>query len=76
MWLKLAAISEYLALAGIWIALGCSVYLALHRRSGLIELTAIIFAAFASLLGKRDIWDSTYAVGRTRFAPVDYAGAD
>ncbi len=65
MWLKLAAISEYLALAGIWIAVGCSVYLALHRRSGLIELTAIIFAAFASLLGKRDIWDSTYAVGRT-----------
>ena len=30
MWLKLAAISEYLALAGIWIAVGCSVYLALH----------------------------------------------
>lgn len=65
MWLKLASMTEYLALAGVWIALGCAIYLALRRRSGLIELTAILFMAFASLLGKRDIWDSTYAVGRT-----------
>jgi hypothetical protein len=65
MWLKLTAITECLALAGVWIAVGCAIYLALRRRSGLIELTAILFMAFTSLLGKRDIWDSTYAAGRT-----------
>lgn len=68
-WLKLAAMGEYLALAGIWMAVGCGIYLALRRRSGLTEVTAITFVSFASLLGKRDIWDSAYAAGRT-FSPL------
>ena len=33
--------------------------------SWLLELTAILFALFASMLGRLDIWTSAYAAGRT-----------
>lgn len=64
-WMRAAGLAEYLALAGIWVAIGCGVWLVWRRRMGLMEVTAIGFVAFASLLGKYDIWDSAYATGRT-----------
>ena len=54
-----------MALAGIVIAIGCGIYLAIRRRTDLLSITAIVFIAFAALLGKGDIWDSAYATGRT-----------
>jgi hypothetical protein len=64
-WLRLAVTLEHAALAGIWLALLLAFYLAWRRRWGLIELTAVLFAAFTSTLGKFDIWASAYATGRT-----------
>ena len=54
-----------MALAGIWIALLLAGTLAWKRLLGLVEVTAILFAAFAGFLGKIDIWSSAYATGRT-----------
>lgn len=65
------AVLELVALAGIWLAFALTAYLAAKRPlqgSGgwdLPELTAIVFAAFASLLGYQDIWASAYGIGRT-----------
>lgn len=56
---------EELALAGIWLALAFSFYLAWKRRSGLLEITAMAFTALAATLGRFDIWDSAYGFGRT-----------
>jgi hypothetical protein len=64
LWLRAAAIFEELALAGIWLALLLAVYLAWKRRWGLIEVTVILFVAFASVLGL-DIWNSAYGTART-----------
>jgi hypothetical protein len=68
-WLRLAEGFEWLALIGIWLALFLAFYLACKRRTGLIELTAVLFAVFAASLGKFDIWSSAYATGRT-MAPL------
>ena len=64
-WLRAAAGFEELALAGIWLALLLAFYLAAKRRTGLIELTALVFAVSVAALGKLDIWSSAYATGRT-----------
>ena len=69
LWLRAASWFEDLALAGIWLALAFSFYLAWKRRYGLLEITAIAFTALAAALGKFDIWGSAYAFGRT-MAPL------
>jgi hypothetical protein len=63
--LRAAGATENLAAAGAWLAMGSGIYLAWRNRLGLAEVTAILLVAFASLLGKYDIWDSAYATGRT-----------
>lgn len=65
LWLRAASVFEDLALAGIWLALVFSFYLAWKRRYGLLEVAAMAFTAFAATLGKLDIWESAYAYGRT-----------
>ncbi len=65
LWLHSAAILEQVALIGIWLALLLAFYLAWRRRCGVIELTAILFAAFAAAVGRFDVWSSAYATGRT-----------
>jgi hypothetical protein len=65
LWLKTAAAFEAFALAGMWLALGCAVWLLWKRRWGLAEAIAVAFAVFAAALGKADIWASAYAMGRT-----------
>ena len=64
LWLRAAAAFEELVLAGAWLALLLAVYLAWKRRTGLIEVTAVLFALFASMLNKTDIWASAYGTGR------------
>ena len=64
-WLRAANILEDVALAGMWLALVLAFYLAWKRRGKFIEITAILFAAFTSALGKFDLWSSAYATGRT-----------
>ncbi|HUO81773.1 MAG TPA: hypothetical protein VM616_02825 [Gammaproteobacteria bacterium] len=68
-WLRMAANLETAAIAGIWLALLLTFYLAwrltLERRWELAALTAILFAVFSASLGRLDIWASAYATGRT-----------
>jgi hypothetical protein len=61
---------ELLALAGIWLAFALTVSIAVkgrHPAGGwdLPEITAIAFAAFASLLENQQVWASAYGAGRT-----------
>ncbi|HYK89062.1 MAG TPA: hypothetical protein VE398_09840 [Acidobacteriota bacterium] len=64
-WVALAASLDYLALIGIWIALGFSLRLALKRSSGLLQHCIYCFAFAALWLGKADIWAGAYEFGRT-----------
>ncbi len=64
-WLRTAEVLEWLALAGIWLAVFLALYFAFRRRAGLAEWIALIFTLFAAGLGKFDIWSSAYATGRT-----------
>lgn len=64
-WLRTAATLEEAANAGMWLAFALAGYLAWKRSTGYLELTAILFALFASMLGRLDIWTSAYAAGRT-----------
>ncbi len=64
------AVMELVALAGIWLAFALAIYLAAKLRFhgsqwDLPELTAVLFAAFASLIAYQDIWASLYGIGRT-----------
>jgi hypothetical protein len=65
LWLRMAGVTEHLAFAGIVLSIVCCLLLVWRKRFGLPEITAILFAAFVSLLGRGDIWDSAYATGRT-----------
>ena len=64
-WLRAANVFEDVALAGMWLALVLAFYLAWKKQWKFIEITAILFAAFAAALGKFDLWSSAYATGRT-----------
>ena len=64
-WLRTAATLEEIANAGMWFAFALTAYLARKRSRGYLEVTAILFALFASALGRLDIWTSAYAAGRT-----------
>ncbi len=69
LWLRAAAAFEELALAGFWLAILLALYLVWKRRTGLIEVTAMLFACFAATLGFVEIWGSAYATGRS-MAPL------
>jgi len=62
---RVSAALELIALAGIWLAFALAIYLAATRRLDLAALIAILFSAFASLIGYQDIWASAYGIGRT-----------
>jgi hypothetical protein len=65
LWLRAAHYSEDLALAGIWLAVGCALWLLIKRSKGLIEITAILFVLAFAVIGRYDVWDTAYAAGRT-----------
>ncbi len=60
-----SVVLEFAALAGIWLAFGLSVRIAVRRSFQLPELIALAFALFACLIGVQDIWASAYGIGRT-----------
>jgi len=64
-WVALAAIFDYLALIGIWIALALTVRQAVRRSFDLITCCILSFALGALCLGKADIWAGAYEFGRT-----------
>jgi hypothetical protein len=64
-WVAAAAMFDYLALIGIWIALAMVARLAWSRAFGPVEAALYSFASGAVLLGKADIWAGAYEFGRT-----------
>ena len=64
LWLRVANLTEQLAFVGMWAAFAAVVWVVWKRRWGLAGVTAIVVAAFASMLGKYDIWADAYAAGR------------
>ncbi|MSV35006.1 MAG: hypothetical protein EXQ47_05330 [Bryobacterales bacterium] len=69
LWLRAAYLLEWVALAGIWLALGLALYFGFtalrSRHARWMELTAVLFAVFAASLNQLDLWASAYATGRT-----------
>lgn len=65
LWLRAADLLENVAFAGICLALAIGFYFLWHRRTGWLEVAAILFTLFAAALGKADLWSSTYATART-----------
>jgi hypothetical protein len=64
-WLTTAAILDYLAVLGIWLALGFVIHLLFRRPLGLLEWCLAAFGLAVIWLGKADIWGGAYEFGRT-----------
>jgi hypothetical protein len=64
LWLRVANMTEQLAFVGIWLAFFCVLWVIWKRRWTFAAVTALTVAAFASMLGKYDIWADAYAAGR------------
>lgn len=64
-WVALAAILDYLALLGIWLALALTVRQVIRRSFDLTTFCLLCFAFGALCLGKTDIWAGAYEFGRT-----------
>jgi hypothetical protein len=65
-WLKTAAILDYVAVIGVWIALILLMQLMLKRRAGALEIATLAFGGAAALLSKPDVWSEAYAFARTQ----------
>jgi len=68
LWLRAANILEWVALAGMWLALVLALFLLfwrLRKRAGFIELAAVLFLGFAAMLGRFELWASAYATARS-----------
>jgi hypothetical protein len=61
-WLQWAAVFDYLALLGLWLAIVLALRLSASR---LTSWAAWSFVALAAVLTKLDIWADAYAFGRT-----------
>lgn len=64
------ALFESFALIGIWLAFALSALIiwksrALIREIELPDMTALVFAAFAAMIGYQDIWATAFGLGRT-----------
>jgi hypothetical protein len=61
----MAAILDYLAIVGIWVALTLVVLLAAQKAFGPLESSIYCFAFAIIWLGKADVWAGAYEFGRT-----------
>lgn len=66
-WLAAAAVTDYLAVLGIWAALGFTVAAVAVKRWKLtpIDMSAAAFTVVLAFLAKPDIWAEAYSFGRT-----------
>jgi hypothetical protein len=60
---------DYVALAGIALALVLGVRLWLRRRDGAVEIAALLFCLLAIQTGSEDVWSGAFAFGRV-FSPL------
>jgi hypothetical protein len=64
-WLALAAALDYLAVAGVWIALFLVARFIWKRNFGLLELAAIVLALGVAFIAEADVWAQAYGFART-----------
>jgi len=64
-WVTLAAVLDYAAVLGIWLALALVLYVTLQRPAGMLETCMAAFSLAMVLLGKADIWGGAYEFGMT-----------
>ena len=64
-WVTLAAVLDYSAVLGIWLALALIVFVTLRRPAGMLGTCLVVFSLAIVLLGKADIWGGAYEFGRT-----------
>jgi hypothetical protein len=65
-WLRIAAILDYLAVLGIWLAVALAARLAWKRRQDLLYVAAILFAAvLVAFLDQKQAWSEASAFART-----------
>ncbi len=64
-WVTLAAVLDYAAILGIWLALAFVVYVLLRRPVGMLGTCLAVFSLAVVFLGKADIWGGAYEFVRT-----------
>jgi hypothetical protein len=67
-WVTAAAISDYLGILGIWLAVAATIYLVWKQPRDPLVLACGGFAVLAALLGKADVWQQAYGFSRI-FSP-------
>jgi hypothetical protein len=64
-WVKLAAVLDYTAVLGIWLALAFVVYVVLRRPVGMLGTCLAVFSLAIVFLAQADIWEGAYEFGRS-----------
>jgi hypothetical protein len=67
-WVGAAAISDYLGILAIWIAIAAALILLRKQRHEPATLAGLGFVLLAAFLGKEDVWQQTYGFSRI-FSP-------
>jgi hypothetical protein len=65
-WERIALTLDYLAVFGIWAAIGVVVWMAWDRDRGRLAVAAYLFAGVAMWISKADVWQDAYAFARTQ----------
>ena len=64
-WVTTAAVLDYTAVLGMWLALSFVLYVLLRRPVGMLGTCLAVFSLAVVFLGKADIWGGAYEFGRT-----------
>ncbi len=75
-WLKEAAILDYVALAGVWLALGIAAWWLVRKNISALTCSMWVFAAGALFLAYADIWSESYSFSRTQSPLLMCAGLE
>jgi hypothetical protein len=67
-WVGAAAITDYLGILAIWIAIAAALILLRKQRHEPATLAGLGFVLLAAFLGKEDVWQQTYGFSRI-FSP-------
>jgi hypothetical protein len=67
-WVGAAAVSDYLGIVGMWIAIAAALVLARNPSRGVLAVAGLGFVLLAAGLGKADVWQQSYGFSRI-FSP-------
>lgn len=68
LWVGAAAVTDYVGIVAIWIAIAAAIVLARNKSRDAIALASLGFVLLAAGLGKADIWQQAYGFSRI-FSP-------